>query len=173
LPPGSAKGERVRVPPRCFGNGGSPTRDAAVSCQRHHHISRASPCIGSLGKKNAPPCHRQRKREPLLVAGRHSHVQNEQLKRAHSTHQYCDRNPIVFEPMPAHCMHGRPSPLSDSPATLAHPYFRAISQERILVSRFVVKTRPMFRSLWRKSDMIVDAPGHTASFGSDAVRPGR
>jgi len=40
------------VPQRCFGNGGSPTRDAAVSCQRHHHISRASPCIGSLGKKN-------------------------------------------------------------------------------------------------------------------------
>ena len=32
----------------------------------------------------------------------HSHAQNEQLKRAHSKHQNCDCDPIIFEPMPAH-----------------------------------------------------------------------
>jgi hypothetical protein len=57
--------------------------------------------------------------------------------------------------MPAHCMHGRPSLLNDSPVTLAHPCFRAISQESILVSRFVAKTRPTFRSLWRESGMAI------------------
>jgi hypothetical protein len=83
----------------------------------------------------------------------HSHAQNEQLKRGHTKQQNCDCDPIIFEPMPAHCMHGLPSLLRDSPATLAH----AISQESILVSRFVVKTRPTFRSLWRKSGMVIDS----------------
>jgi hypothetical protein len=72
-------------------------------------------------------------------------------------------------------MHGRPPLLSDSPATLAHPYFRAISQESILVSRFVVKTGPTFRSLWRKSGMVVGAPDarpHLAGMQSASVDEG-
>ena len=97
-------------------------------------------------------------RPRFLVLGWRSHAQNEQLKRAHPKQQNCDCDPIIFEPMPAHRMHARPSLLTDSPITLAHSCFRAISQESILVSRFVVKTRPTFRSLWRKSGMVVDLP---------------
>ena len=94
----------------------------------------------------------------FTALGRRSHAQNEQLKRAHSKQQNYDCDPIIFEPMPAHCIHGRTFPLSDSPVTLALPCFRAISQESIFVSRFVVKTRPTFRGLWRKFGMVVDAP---------------
>jgi hypothetical protein len=54
---------------------------------------------------------------PLLARCR-SHAQNEQLKRAHSKQQNCDCNPIVFEPMPAHCMHDRLSPLSKTTSNL-------------------------------------------------------
>src|SRR5215813_6460572 len=40
---------------------------------------------------------------------------------------------------------------------LPHACFRRISPQRFLVSRFVAKTRPAFRSLWRESAMAAVA----------------
>src|SRR5262245_4794221 len=48
---------------------------------------------------------------------------------------------------------------------LPHACFRRISPQRFLVSRFVAKTRPAFRSLWRESGMAAVALAGESSSG--------
>jgi len=101
----------------------------------------------------------------FTALGRRSHAQNEQLKRAHSKQQNYDCDPIIFEPMPAHCIHGRTFPLSDSPVTLAHPCFQSYfagkhfcfavcGENPANVSRFVAQiwlsTLPTHGSIWQR-----------------------
>ena len=111
-----------------------------------------------------------------------SNAQRQQFNDAQSDYQCNERDVIVIEPMPFkhgnHPLFKRSvfswvpgcvfvitcfvAKIADATifliSTLAHPRFRAISQQSISVSWFVAKTRPTFRSLWRKSGTVIEAP---------------
>ena len=155
----------VSLRPSSGGCGGTarPPRKSRRSdyefCDAHHKMSLcATEGCSSPGRAG---CFEPQKTEPrcactgpprFTALGPRSHAQYEQLKRAHSKQQNYDCDPIIFEPMPAHCIHGRTFPLSDSPVTLAHPCFQSYfagkhfgfavcGANRVNVSQFVAQIR--------------------------------
>src|SRR6266851_5108038 len=92
-----------------------------------------------------------------------SNAQHDQLNQSDTDEQHRKRHGIVFEPMPiiVHLVHPYSNAFGNRLVDQHPPHtcFRRISPQRFLVSRFVAKTWPAFRSSWQESGRAVPSRG--------------
>jgi hypothetical protein len=173
--------QRIKESPRAHHASRSPSKstnqasaDRVSAPTRHGHGSE----IVTTRQKGASLAINDARAERSTAVGapwwsRWSNAQHNQFNKSNASQQHRKSHEIVFEPMPRirkHHIH----PCSSAVLNLfnqdvPHTCFRRISRAELLVSRFVAKTWPAFRSLWRESG-VAASTGRSPQINSTLQR---